>query len=153
MTESLHNSGSSKKDQKRFLRAFKLAATVKEFSGAPFKVGAIIATSDLSKLAIGYNGLPSRCYDNTHGSRYAVHAELNALLKASWFSSGSLILASTYFPCFECAKMIVQVRAVETVIAPSLEKLAHQDLDRFKRYGLMESANFLRNCGVRLFFV
>lgn len=93
------------------------------------KVGAIIVRPDRTIVATGYNGSPSggpsclagECprgrmsktevvpgssYDSGAGSCVALHAEQNALLRASWDEMQDSTLYCTDEPCVGCARMI-----------------------------------------------
>jgi|TARA_R110000787_G_scaffold245900_1_gene351712 dCMP deaminase len=78
------------------------------------KVGAIIV-KDGNILSMGYNGMPSgmsnACKDK-HGvtNKEVIHAEANAICKLAQSTSSSegATLYSTYSPCIECAKLILQ---------------------------------------------
>lgn len=82
------------------------------------QVGACIVSKDNKILALGYNGFPNGCNDDSlpwtksgdfKDTKYAyvVHAELNAILNASVALNNSDIYV-TLFPCNECAKAIIQ---------------------------------------------
>ena len=94
------------------------------------QVGAVIMTPDRSVVATGYNGAPagvSGClsagacprgrmsseqvapgssYDTGAGACHALHAEQNALLRASWDQMKGSTLYITDEPCDGCARMI-----------------------------------------------
>lgn len=93
------------------------------------KVGAVIVLPDRTIVATGYNGSPSggpscllgECprgrmsrdevapgssYDTGAGSCVALHAEQNALLRASWDEMQGSTLYCTDKPCEGCARMI-----------------------------------------------
>ena len=77
------------------------------------QVGAVIAR-DFRVISTGYNGVPSgmgHC-DHTQdeqGCKHSVHAEANALVFAArhGLSVEGCTLYTTYSPCYECAKLIV----------------------------------------------
>jgi dCMP deaminase len=99
------------------------------------KVGAVIMRPDRSIVATGYNGAPSKggsclkgdcprgrasteevpgydqpgasSYDIGAGSCIALHAEQNALLRASWDEMEGSILYVTCEPCGGCMRMIL----------------------------------------------
>jgi dCMP deaminase len=88
-------------------------------------VGAVIVSRDNKILAIGYNGFPQGCDDdslpwsregNYEDTKYAyvVHAEANAILNAH-SSLKDAILYVTLFPCNECMKLIIQAGITELV--------------------------------------
>lgn len=99
------------------LRAhLKVAQAYAELSTAKrLKVGAVLIKDD-RPIAVGYNGTPSgydnRCEDDEGNTRPEVlHGEANAILFAGrkGIPSGC-VMVTTDSPCFECAKMIIQVR-------------------------------------------
>ncbi len=78
------------------------------------KVGSIIV-KDMMILSYGYNGtlagLDNKCEcENGETNELVVHAECNAILKASklGISVNNSTLYCTLSPCKECAKMIIQ---------------------------------------------
>ena len=92
------------------------------------QVGAVIVTSDQRIVATGYNGAPSgkpgcltagacpratsgveslvTSYDTGAGACIALHAEQNALLRASWAEMQGSTLYVTCEPCPGCWRMI-----------------------------------------------
>jgi dCMP deaminase len=92
--------------------------------------GACIVDKSNRIIGTGYNGFPSGCSDDVlpwndsssdstpwlHTKNpFMVHAEVNAILnKCAPDCSGSRLYA-LYFPCNECAKVIVQSRISEVV--------------------------------------
>lgn len=91
------------------------------------QVGAVLMTPDRSIVSTGYNGappgkpgcltrgacprglsgvLPGSSYDTGAGACIAVHAEQNALLRASWDEMKRATLYITDEPCGGCWKMI-----------------------------------------------
>jgi len=78
------------------------------------KVGAVIVKDD-NILSYGFNGMPAGmvndCEDDEGNTLAPVlHAELNAICKASKASGGTdgATLYVTHSPCLHCSKMIVQ---------------------------------------------
>ena len=83
------------------------------------QVGACIVDSLHRVVAIGYNGFPRGCCDDTFPWRdraaramhtkymYVVHAELNAILNSKHSVRGGT-LYTTRFPCNECTKALIQ---------------------------------------------
>lgn len=85
------------------------------------QVGACIVSRENKILSMGYNGMPTGCFDDDmpwerEGEplktkyMYVCHAELNAILNHA-SGTGSLKGARIYttlFPCNECAKAIIQ---------------------------------------------
>lgn len=85
------------------------------------QVGACIVSKENKILSLGYNGMPTGCFDDDmpwerEGDplktkyMYVCHAELNAILNHA-AGTGSLHGARIYttlFPCNECAKAMIQ---------------------------------------------
>ncbi|MEG0304865.1 MAG: dCMP deaminase family protein [Oscillospiraceae bacterium] len=92
------------------------------------QVGACIVSNENKILSMGYNGMPTGCYDDSmpwerEGApldtkyMYVCHAELNAILNQA-SGTGSLRgakLYTTLFPCNECAKAIIQSGIAQVV--------------------------------------
>lgn len=84
------------------------------------KVGALILTVD-DIILIGYNGTPSgfpnvcECEDGSETLPYVLHAEANAISKASGspVSVRDAVMFCTTSPCVECAKLIIQSKLKE----------------------------------------
>jgi len=94
------------------------------------QVGAVIMTPDHSVVATGYNGAPagvSGClsagacprgqmspeqvapgssYDTGPGACISIHAEINAIIRASWDQMKDATLYVTDQPCDGCARII-----------------------------------------------
>lgn len=91
------------------------------------QVGAVVITNDHRIVATGYNGAPSgqpgcltsgacpraqsgveagSSYDTGTGACIALHAEQNALLRASWEDLAGATLYITDEPCDGCWRMI-----------------------------------------------
>ena len=91
------------------------------------QVGACIVNPDKKIVGIGYNGMPVGCSDEIlPWSRtgetimdtkyaYVCHAELNAIMNKNSFDVTGCSLFVALFPCYECAKVIVQSRIREVV--------------------------------------
>ena len=105
------------------------------------QVGAVIMTPDHSIVATGYNGAPSgepgcltkgacprgrsgvapgSSYDTGAGVCIAVHAEQNAVLRASWVSMEGSTLFITDSPCDGCLRMI-KGTPIARIVAPDYE--------------------------------
>jgi dCMP deaminase len=98
------------------------------------QVGACIVDKDGYEAAVGYNGMPIGMSDdevtwqrdgNYSDTKYAyiVHAEANALIKASRDVSGGTVYVSM-FPCNECAKTIANCHIKRVVY---IEDKYHDD--------------------------
>lgn len=91
------------------------------------QVGAVIMTADHRIVATGYNGAPrgqdgcltsgacpraaagqdvGSSYDTGPGACIAIHAEANAIIRASWEDMDGAILFTTKEPCGGCEKLI-----------------------------------------------
>jgi dCMP deaminase len=102
------------------------------------QVGAVIMTPDHRIVATGYNGAPAgspgcltagacprgqsgvapgSSYDTGAGACIALHAEQNALLRASWTDMVGSTLYVTDHPCDGCFRMIVGT-PIERFIGP-----------------------------------
>lgn len=96
------------------LRHYMLAMHVSTWSKDPLtQVGAVVVGADRRDLTVGYNGfppgvadLPERYADRQTKYLFAQHAERNALDNARFDCRGGT-LATTMFPCVECAKSII----------------------------------------------
>jgi len=91
-----------------------LARHIAQWSKDPTtKVGAVIVGADRRNIAMGYNGFPrgvqdldERYQDRPTKYLFTQHAERNALDNATFDCRGGM-LATTMFPCVECAKSMV----------------------------------------------
>ena len=90
------------------------------------QVGACIVSEDNIIISTGYNGMPKGCSDDEFpwersGEEtetkypYVVHAELNAILNANGRDLRGSRLYVALFPCYECAKAIIQSGVKEVV--------------------------------------
>ncbi len=92
------------------------------------QVGACIVSEDKVILSTGYNGFVRGLNDAEHNwSRenvenmlgckydYVVHAEINAILNAGGKSLKGATLYTKLYPCYECAKAIIQAGVSEVV--------------------------------------
>ena len=102
------------------------------------KVGAIIVR-DKRILATGFNGFLNTFPDTAHNWErpqkytYVVHAEMNAIVGAAKIGTRLLgaSLYSTFFPCDNCCKHIVQAGIAEVVYNPLRpERLEHHEAGR-----------------------
>jgi dCMP deaminase len=108
------------------------------------QVGYVIVTADMQEIiSTGYNGTargqsecfdtcpraqlsveelpPNAPYDVGPGRCIAVHAEMNALLRAGMRARGA-VMYGTRPPCFNCRKHI-DVMEVRRIVAPSYEAI------------------------------
>ena len=90
------------------------------------QVGACIVDKDNKIISMGYNGMPKCCDDDEYPwdrsgdplkTKYlfVCHAELNAILNCHGGSVKDAICYTTLFPCYECAKAIIQAGISEVV--------------------------------------
>lgn len=107
--------------EERFLE---MATLVSTWSKDPStKVGAVIVRKNRTVCSVGYNGFPrgvidseNRYNDRDTKLRLVVHAEANAILNAGEPVTG-MTLYCTFFPCCECAKLIIQ-SGIAVVVVP-----------------------------------
>jgi dCMP deaminase len=101
------------------------------------KVGAVLVKDD-NVIGFGYNGTPNgmenECEENGVTKDYVIHAEMNAVLKAT--RNGNPVSGATLYltlsPCKECSKLILQ-SGVKRVVY--LEKYRHTEgLDLLKKF-------------------
>ncbi|RME30817.1 cytidine deaminase [Candidatus Woesearchaeota archaeon] len=90
------------------------------------QVGACIVNPEKKIVGIGYNGFPWGCSDDKlpwgrEGGfldtkyPYVCHAELNAIMNKSAADLRGCTLYASFFPCNECAKLIIQAGITEVV--------------------------------------
>ena len=87
------------------------------------QVGACIASTENKQISVGYNGLTNGMNDDffpwnspgeetndlyTTKNPWVVHAERNAILNSHGADLRGSTIYVTLFPCYECAKSIVQ---------------------------------------------
>ena len=94
--------------------------------------GACIVDDNNVIVANGYNGFPNKCSDdifswNREGEEnkflYVIHSEVNAILNANSKVNGCkmyLFSEKGYYPCNECAKIIIQSGISEILMATSI---------------------------------
>lgn len=96
------------------------------------KVGAIIV-KDGNIISFGYNGTPTgfcnECEENDVTKDEVIHAEMNAILKASINAQGATMYV-TMSPCIQCSKIIKQSQ-LECVVFDNLYRDT-QGLDKLK---------------------
>ncbi len=85
------------------------------------EVGSIIVTNSFSKIvSIGYNGNysggPNTCDTDQVGLCGCLHSEDNCIQKFSPDSGADFIMFLTLSPCVTCAKRIINVHSISTVI-------------------------------------
>ncbi|XP_053399602.1 deoxycytidylate deaminase-like [Mercenaria mercenaria] len=91
------------------------------------QVGSCIVNAEKRIIGTGYNGMPNGCSDDVlpwgknspeklkNKDYYVCHSEMNAIVnKMSSDVRGSTIYV-TYFPCNECAKLLIQAGIKQVV--------------------------------------
>ncbi|MBG79646.1 MAG: dCMP deaminase family protein [Phycisphaerales bacterium] len=111
----------SEKWDRRFLE---LAESIATWSKDPDRgVGCVIASTDRRVCATGFNGLPSGVEDLpdrlARPAKYDLmcHAEANAIIQCARHGVSPIgaTIYSTFFPCIQCALMIVQAGLARVV--------------------------------------
>lgn len=121
------------------------------------KVGAVIVDSDNEVVSTGYNALPRGANDNVP-ERYikplkyhcTCHAEANAISLAArkGHSTNGCKIYVPWFPCIECAKLIIQSGISEVIL--------HEDFPGVKENnsswaeGMILGQEILSECGVNI---
>jgi dCMP deaminase len=104
-------------DQKWKIRWIKLAHEVATWSKDTTQVGAVVFDQNRNPRGFGYNGVPRRLQDQAPErltqplkSLYFEHAERNVIYAAArtGIPLESCELATTHFPCCDCARAIIQ---------------------------------------------
>lgn len=101
------------------------------------KVGCIIVKDDRI-ISIGYNGMPSGasnvCEMDGETKPEVLHAEANAILKLAKSNESGLdsYMFTTYAPCVDCAKMILQSGIKELYY--ELDYKSDDGIDLLKKY-------------------
>lgn len=85
------------------------------------QVGACIVNENNQIIGVGYNSFPFKCSDDKYPwtsskdtekkeskDMFVVHAEVNAIIGKSLAETKGCTLYVTFFPCNECAKVIIQ---------------------------------------------
>lgn len=105
------------------------------------QVGSVIVDSENKIISTGYNGFPklkdadadlifpwSKNSTDQYETKYpyVIHAEANSILNASQPVKGCSLYV-TWYPCHECAKLIVQSGISKVVY---LNKHTHSDYDK-----------------------
>ena len=123
-------------DTKWDQRFLELADCIATWSKDPHRgVGCVIAAPDRRVCATGFNGLPAGVEDHPdrleRPAKYDLmcHAEANAIVQCArhGISPIGATLYCTFFPCIQCALMIVQAglaRVVSRELAPGDEHWA-----------------------------
>ena len=90
------------------------------------QVGACIVNRDKRIVGIGYNGMPTGCSDESLpwdrkgpflDTKYAYicHAEMNAIMNKNSSDLKDCTMYVDFFPCNECAKLIIQAKIKRVV--------------------------------------
>lgn len=113
------------------------------------QVGCCIVSDKNRILSVGYNGFPNGIPDAEFSwSRegednkyfYTTHSELNAILNYRGGNLEGAKLYVTLFPCYECAKAIIQA---------GIKSLVYQDDKYADTPGTQASKRMLSRAGVR----
>lgn len=109
------------------------------------KVGACFV-KDKRVLSLGYNGAPRNFPDNLvpsssdsslplkhNKNTYMVHAELNAILnfRGNLSELEGSTLYVTVSPCYECAKMLSQLKVKEIIFKCEYHRNEHIQISKF----------------------
>lgn len=129
-------------------RFINLANEVKSWSKDPrTKVGCVIVDDNKRVISLGFNGFPSGVEDTEERlnnreikNKLMAHAERNAFDNNNVNFKNST-LYTTYFPCHDCSKSIIQ-NGVKRVVAPSWDTSSLWD-DSFNF-----SINMLKEAGI-----
>jgi dCMP deaminase len=101
------------------------------------QVGACVVDRSNRIIGVGYNGLPAGIPERPelwgkdpglYNKRFfVIHAEMNAILNTLLPDLQGTVLYCTYFPCSDCAKVIIQKGIREIVYAhkPEVEKYTY----------------------------
>ena len=100
------------------------------------KVGAVIVSGDNTRvLSLGYNGTPHGFANEREslepGQAGTIHAEQNAMYKLSYNEQCEKIIYTTFSPCPECARGLIQCR-INRVVYKNLFRDT-QGIDIIKR--------------------
>lgn len=133
-----------------FIELIKL--TSKRSKDPKRKVGACIVDSKKRIIGIGYNGFPRGCNDSdfSWASRtdaksfsdskhaYVVHAEVNAIINCGTTRLDGHKLYTTFFPCNECTKIIIQsgIKEIVYIEAKEFGEEANASLKMLKASGV-----------------
>lgn len=131
------------------IRFLQLAAHVREWSKDPrTRVGAVIVNQHKQVIGLGFNGFPRGVFDleeryNDRETKllFVAHAEQNALDNCFVDARGAT-LYTTLYPCYHCAKSIIQrgIRRVVSIVPDSSRNGPPLHLDismqMFKEAGL-----------------
>ncbi|XP_074657593.1 deoxycytidylate deaminase-like [Tubulanus polymorphus] len=109
-----------------------------------FQVGACVVNEENKIMGVGYNGMPLNCPDDkmSWGKEGAIldtkkyfvcHAEMNAITFRNCASLKGCRIYQTFFPCNECAKMIIQSKIVKVIYLHHTK----QDRDEYKASKMM----------------
>ena len=123
---------------KFFKVALNMASTFSKDTST--KVGAIaIDPNTLQIISVGYNGLPRKLEETSERWKkpnkyfYVVHAEANMVCNASLngVSLENSILIVTFYPCNECAKLIIQ-SGIKIIITKKPDENKKNWIESFK---------------------
>ena len=113
------------------------------------RCGACIANDMHRVVSVGYNGFPRGCSDDEFSwereekHKYVIHAEENAILNATQSLEGCILYIYSdrgFYPCRECAKIILQMGIKEVVLCWIADDLP-------ERYALSEATDKMFKAG------
>ena len=117
------------------------------------QVGSCIVNPDKRIIGIGYNGFPRGCDDDifpwtkddenflNNRNTFVVHAEANAILNTGANSISGSTIYIRYFPCHECAKLIIQA---------DIKRIVYLSDSKVARDSIQASKNMLKAAQVEL---
>lgn len=118
-------------DHKQYMEIAKLIANSSRSERK--KVGCILV-KDNNIISIGYNGTPhgfdNCCEIDGVTKKEVIHAEANAIVKCAKtsYSCEGCVMYTTYSPCIECSKLIVQAGIKKIYISELYYDLTGLDL-------------------------
>jgi len=104
------------------------------------QVGTVITSTDFRKvLAVGYNGnatgLPNTCDRDEPGNCGCLHSEENAVINCDAPRQVEKVVFVTHLPCVACAKRLINLGNVKTVVYAADYRL-RDSLDLLRKVGI-----------------
>lgn len=103
------------------------------------KVGAVVVSADSKEEFLGYNGFargvedrPERYNDRDTKYAMAVHAEVNAIIKAGHACKGGTLYVWPFLPCSKCASTSIQAGIARVVCPETPEHLKERWSEDFE---------------------
>lgn len=106
------------------------------------QVGACIVDQHHRIVAVGYNGFPRGCSDDSYSWSktgednkylYVIHAEINAIHNKIAADLTGCTLYVTHHPCNECAKSIIQEGITDVCYVHELSQGYQKSIDAAKK--------------------